>query len=223
MGPKQIAGVMSQVRRAQAERKGEEFDEEEDAKIVAMVEEAQEKGSLALAATSAVSRRRHHRSSRYAHGTGTLPVRRSQSPRRRRDRLRGLSTVSFSTVLIANRGEIARRIIRAARDEGSDHGGRLRRGRRQRAFCRGRRSLPTPGDFLSRRGGRSRRGPARRCRSDPSRIRLSLRERELRRVGGSSGARVDWATLTRHRLHGRQTRGQEVGPGGGSTRSSFER
>jgi acetyl-CoA carboxylase carboxyltransferase component len=55
MGPKQIAGVMSQVRRAQAERKGEEFDEEEDAKIVAMVEAAQEKGSLALAATGAVS------------------------------------------------------------------------------------------------------------------------------------------------------------------------
>jgi acetyl-CoA carboxylase carboxyltransferase component len=55
MGPKQIAGVMSQVRRAQAERKGDEFDEEEDAKIVAMVEEAQEKGSLALAATGAVS------------------------------------------------------------------------------------------------------------------------------------------------------------------------
>jgi acetyl-CoA carboxylase carboxyltransferase component len=55
MGPKQIAGVMSQVRRGQAQRKGENFDEEEDAKIVAMVEEAQEKGSLALAATGAVS------------------------------------------------------------------------------------------------------------------------------------------------------------------------
>ncbi len=55
MGPKQIAGVMSQVRRAQAERHGEEFDEDEDAKIVAAVEEAQEKGSLALAATSVVS------------------------------------------------------------------------------------------------------------------------------------------------------------------------
>jgi acetyl-CoA carboxylase carboxyltransferase component len=55
MGPKQIAGVMSQVRRGQAQRKGEEFDEEEDAKIVAMVEEAQENGSLALAATGAVS------------------------------------------------------------------------------------------------------------------------------------------------------------------------
>lgn len=55
MGPKQIAGVMSQVRRAQAERRGEPFDEEEDARIVAMVEEAQEKGSLALAATGAIS------------------------------------------------------------------------------------------------------------------------------------------------------------------------
>ena len=55
MGPKQIAGVMCQVRRGQAERKGVAFDEEEDAKIVAMVEEAQEQGSLALAATGAVS------------------------------------------------------------------------------------------------------------------------------------------------------------------------
>jgi acetyl-CoA carboxylase carboxyltransferase component len=55
MGPKQIAGVMSQVRRAQAERKGLPFDEQEDAKIVAAVEESQERGSLALAATGAVS------------------------------------------------------------------------------------------------------------------------------------------------------------------------
>ncbi len=55
MGPKQIAGVMSIVRRGQAARKGIEFDEEADAKIVEMVEAIQEKGSLALAATSAVS------------------------------------------------------------------------------------------------------------------------------------------------------------------------
>ncbi|WP_262324478.1 acyl-CoA carboxylase subunit beta [Acidiferrimicrobium sp. IK] len=55
MGPKQIAGVMSIVRRGQAARKGIEFDEDEDAAIVAMVEEAQEKGSLALAATGAIS------------------------------------------------------------------------------------------------------------------------------------------------------------------------
>jgi acetyl-CoA carboxylase carboxyltransferase component len=55
MGPKQIAGVMSQVRRSQAERKGLEFDEEEDRQIVETVEASQEKGSLALAATGAMS------------------------------------------------------------------------------------------------------------------------------------------------------------------------
>ncbi len=55
MGPKQIAGVMSLVRRGQAARKGEAFDEEEDAKLVAAAEEIQERNSLALYATGAVS------------------------------------------------------------------------------------------------------------------------------------------------------------------------
>jgi acetyl-CoA carboxylase carboxyltransferase component len=55
MGPKQIAGVMSIVRRAAAARKGEAFDEEADAKVVAMVEQIQERGSLALRATGAIS------------------------------------------------------------------------------------------------------------------------------------------------------------------------
>ncbi len=55
MGPKQIAGVMSIVRRARAARKGEPFDEEADARMVEMVEAIQEKGSLALAATGAIS------------------------------------------------------------------------------------------------------------------------------------------------------------------------
>ncbi|MEM9466323.1 MAG: carboxyl transferase domain-containing protein [Actinomycetota bacterium] len=55
MGPKQIAGVMSEVRRGQAARKGEAFDEEADAAIVAAHEAAHDKGSLALAATGAIS------------------------------------------------------------------------------------------------------------------------------------------------------------------------
>jgi acetyl-CoA carboxylase carboxyltransferase component len=55
MGPKQIAGVMSQVRRAQAVRKGETIDEEAEAQLVAAVEEIQERGSLALVATGAIS------------------------------------------------------------------------------------------------------------------------------------------------------------------------
>ncbi|MCY4457248.1 MAG: acyl-CoA carboxylase subunit beta [Acidimicrobiaceae bacterium] len=55
MGPRQIAGVMSEVRRGQAKRLGQEFDEDGDAKIVAAVETAQERGSLALRATAAIS------------------------------------------------------------------------------------------------------------------------------------------------------------------------
>jgi acetyl-CoA carboxylase carboxyltransferase component len=55
MGPKQIAGVMSIVRRGQAARKGEAFNEEEDAQLVAMVEAMQEEGSLALRATGAIT------------------------------------------------------------------------------------------------------------------------------------------------------------------------
>jgi acyl-CoA carboxylase subunit beta len=55
MGPKQIAGVMSIVRRGQAARDGVPFDEEEDTKVVEMVETIQEEGSLALRATGAIS------------------------------------------------------------------------------------------------------------------------------------------------------------------------
>ncbi|HJM31436.1 MAG TPA: carboxyl transferase domain-containing protein, partial [Acidimicrobiales bacterium] len=55
MGPKQIAGVMSIVRQARAARKGEDFDEEADAEIVRQVEETQEKGSLALVASGAIT------------------------------------------------------------------------------------------------------------------------------------------------------------------------
>jgi acetyl-CoA carboxylase carboxyltransferase component len=54
-GTKQIAGVMSIVRRGQAARKGLPFDEEADANLVATVEAIQEKGSLALEATGAIS------------------------------------------------------------------------------------------------------------------------------------------------------------------------
>ena len=54
MGPKQIAGVMSLVRRAQAARKGEEFDEDLDAQIVATVEHYHELKSLALYATGRI-------------------------------------------------------------------------------------------------------------------------------------------------------------------------
>ncbi len=55
MGGKQIAGVMSIVRRGQAARKGLPFDEEADAKLVEAVEEMQDRGSIALEASGAIS------------------------------------------------------------------------------------------------------------------------------------------------------------------------
>jgi acetyl-CoA carboxylase carboxyltransferase component len=55
MGPKQIAGVMSIVRRGQAARRGETIDEEKEAETVRLVEEIQESGSVALVATGAIS------------------------------------------------------------------------------------------------------------------------------------------------------------------------
>jgi acetyl-CoA carboxylase carboxyltransferase component len=55
MGGKQIAGVMSIVRRRQAARKGEPFDEEADAKLRELVEADQESGSVALEASGAIS------------------------------------------------------------------------------------------------------------------------------------------------------------------------
>ena len=55
MGSKQIAGVMSIVRRGQAVRKGEKFDEKQDAEIVKMVEQMSDQMSEALVASSMVT------------------------------------------------------------------------------------------------------------------------------------------------------------------------
>src|SRR6266700_1117961 len=55
MGPKQMAGVMSIVRRERAARRGEEVSEETEAAITAAVEHYAEAGSLALYATGRVA------------------------------------------------------------------------------------------------------------------------------------------------------------------------
>jgi acyl-CoA carboxylase subunit beta len=55
MGPKQMAGVMSIVRRERAARRGEQADEQTEAAISAAVENFAEAGSLALYATGRVA------------------------------------------------------------------------------------------------------------------------------------------------------------------------
>ena len=55
MGPKQLAGVMSIVRRGAARAAGRGFDDEEDARLSAAVEDRAERESLALYATGRVA------------------------------------------------------------------------------------------------------------------------------------------------------------------------
>ena len=55
MGGKQIAGVISMVRRARAMRKGEDFDEKQDKLLADAVEKLQDQGSLAVEATGLIS------------------------------------------------------------------------------------------------------------------------------------------------------------------------
>jgi len=55
MGPKQLAGVMSIVRKASALARGSYFDADEDARLTAAVEDRSEKESLALYATGRVA------------------------------------------------------------------------------------------------------------------------------------------------------------------------
>ena len=55
MGPEQLAGVMSIVRRNQALRKGIEFDEEIDRQLVEAVIRSERRNELALSATSAIT------------------------------------------------------------------------------------------------------------------------------------------------------------------------
>ena len=117
MGGKQIAGVMSIVRRGQAARKGEPFDEEADAKIVAAVEaQIQEKGSLALEATGGSATTASSTRATRARCSASASRSCATNADRGRASLRGVPAVSFTSASCwcANRGEIARRVMRSA-------------------------------------------------------------------------------------------------------------
>ena len=118
MGPQQIAGVMSIVRRARAARLGEKFDEKEDAQMVAYAERAQEEGSLALRATGAISDDGiiDPRDTRTVLGICLSLV--SGRNIEGSTWIWSIQTMTFHKLLIANRGEIACRVIKTAHEMG---------------------------------------------------------------------------------------------------------
>ena len=122
MGPKQMAGVMSIVRRGQAARRGQQVDEEEEEAVTAAVEDFAEAASLALHATGRVA------------DDGIIDPRDTRTvvamalsachsgPVRGRRAATGCSgcdrRATIKRLLVANRGEIARRIMRTAKGMG---------------------------------------------------------------------------------------------------------
>ena len=122
MGPKQLAGVLAIVRRNAAEAAGRPFDEEADNDLRAATEAQIEEESTALFATGrlwddgivdprdtrtvlAIALTAVHSAAGEGHGN----LRRGPAL---------VATAHLHRVLVANRGEIARRIIKGAHDAG---------------------------------------------------------------------------------------------------------
>ena len=126
MGGEQASMVLSQVRRDNIEAKGESWSAEEEDKFRAPIRAQYEQPGQPLLRDGAAVGRRRDRSRRHAAGARSWIVGRGQRADRT-DEIRPVQDVMmdrsklyrrFRTLLIANRGEIACRVIRSARAMG---------------------------------------------------------------------------------------------------------
>ena len=191
MGGPQAASVLSTVKRDQLEGRGEEWSAEEQADFEAPIRaQLRGAGQPVLRHRAAVGRR-HRRPGRHARPARPRAGRRlarsaARTALRRLPDVTQMTKPLFDTVLVANRGEIARRVIRTLRRSRHPLGRRLqRRGCRRSARAGGRRGLPhRPGRgraVLPRRGCDPRRGEGCRRPGDPPGLRVPVRERGVRR------------------------------------------
>ncbi len=118
MGPQQLAGVLSIVARAAAKSRGQEYDEEADAKMREAVENQIESESLALPMSGRVFDDGIIDPARHARRAGDRVVGLPFQRDRREPRATACSGCDLRKLLVANRGEIARRVFRTARAMG---------------------------------------------------------------------------------------------------------
>ena len=117
MGPKQLAGVLSIVRRNAAAAAGRPFDETADTELTAATEAQIEAGVHGPFRHRPVVGRRDHRPPRHAYRALHRPGRRPLGAGPGHRRLR-CGAPLMRRLLVANRAEIARRVLRAARAAG---------------------------------------------------------------------------------------------------------
>ena len=157
MGPQQLAGVMSIVRRSRRASAGRPFDEEADDRVARGGRGADRARVACVLHERQAVRRRDHRPARHPHRARHRALGRALQRRSRAAAASASSgcesrrptTHPIRKLLIANRGEIARRIIRTAGDGHRHRRGVLRRRRRRAVRAGGRRGRARS---LARRG-----------------------------------------------------------------------
>ena len=225
MGPKQLAGVLSIVRRNAAEAAGRPFDDAADEELRAGHRGADRGGVDGAVRHGPAVGRRHHRPARHAHRARHRPRPRCTRPRCGAPRSSAWCGTDGRRsapirVLVANRGEIARR-AHPGRPRRRARGGRRLRGRRRRWPHVGEADAAVllPGATLAetylnpaalrrrRRGGGGRR-PA-------PRLRVPLRE-PAPCPRPASAAGIIWVgpPPDAMRVMGHKARAKEVGGGG---------